>query len=100
MKEIKIVKAISSEIEEFLTHNKIADNVTIEPIAAGNRSTVYKLNDYCYKTYTSLGRIDGESECQALLTFQSSNYVPKLFAYLPGRFVLTEWIDGLNLIQY
>lgn len=97
---MKIVKPIFSEIEEFLRNNKGSDDISIKHIAIGNRSIVYKLNNYCFKKYTPIGEKDGECEYQALLALQSSDYVPELFAYLPGKFVLTQWIEGLNLTQF
>lgn len=46
------------------------------------------------------GRKDGESECKALSALQEGDYVPELYAYSSGKFLLTEWIEGYNLDQY
>ncbi|KGP81115.1 MULTISPECIES: hypothetical protein [Paenibacillus] len=97
---MNILKQLPHDIEQVI--KQLDENGTcpnLVPSEASSRSTVYKIDDYCLKIYTPKGRKDGEGEWNALSALQGG-VAPDLYAYSSGVFVLTEWIEGLNLHQY
>ncbi len=97
---MEVLKKIPSEIKDALIQYEQNGSISIHPSVVGSRSIIFRLSDFCLKTYTLKGRRDGESECNALIELQERSYVPELYAYSPGKFILTEWIEGYNLSQY
>ncbi|AJE54174.1 hypothetical protein [Paenibacillus polymyxa] len=97
---MNILKELPCEIEgmiQMLHESGIrpADNL----YSIGSRSHIYKIDKYCLKIYTPKGYRDGENEVKALLALRGK-CAPELYAYSSGKFILTEWIKGLNLLQY
>ncbi|MGP3788584.1 hypothetical protein, partial [Paenibacillus sp. 1A_MP2] len=87
------IEQVIKQLDENGTHpNQI-------PFEVGSRSMVYKIDDYCLKVYTPKGRLDGENEFKVITALQNG-VAPDLYAYSSGVFILTQWIDGLNLTQY
>ncbi|PIH60723.1 hypothetical protein [Paenibacillus sp. LK1] len=97
---MRMVKSIPVNIEQLLDRYEKNGHLTMQASLMGKQSVVYRLQEYCLKVYTPRGKVDGEFECDALMSLQNNHHVPELYAYASGNFVLTEWIDGLNLRQF
>ncbi|UPK46684.1 hypothetical protein [Paenibacillus pabuli] len=97
---MRIVKSIPANIEQLLDRYEKNGHLTMQASLMGKQSVVYRIQDYCLKIYTPRGKVNGELECEALLSLQNNRHVPELYAYAAGNFVLTEWIEGFNLGQY
>ena len=95
-----IIHPIDNTIEKMLLHYEKNGHLTLEASLISNSSVVYRLQDYCLKVYASRARLDGEMESEAIRSLQNNPYAPKLYAYSPGEYILTEWIDACNLKQY
>ncbi len=95
-----IINPIGNIIEKMLLHYEKNGHLTLQASLISNNSVVYRLQDYCLKVYASRARLDGEIESEALRSLQSHPYAPKLYAYSPGEYTLTEWIEAFNLKQY
>ncbi|MGO4729381.1 hypothetical protein [Paenibacillus sp. 2KB_22] len=95
-----IIHPMDNAIEEMLLHYEKNGHLTLQASLISNSSVVYRLQDYCLKVYASRARLDGEMESEALRSLQNNPYAPKLYAYSPGEYTLTEWIDACNLKQY
>lgn len=98
---MEIVKPIPTEIKEILLAYECSGILEVPHYKSGKRSTIYKLDDqFCLKTYPSSVRYDGITESKALLALQGKSYSPNLYAYSEGKFILIEWIKGLDLDGY
>ncbi|MGN7412698.1 hypothetical protein [Paenibacillus sp. SAF-068] len=95
-----IINPIGNTIEKMLLHYEKNGHLTLQASLVSNNSVVYRLQDYCLKVYASRARLDGEMESEALSSLQRYPYAPKLYAYSPGEYTLTEWIEAFNLKQY
>ncbi|PJN53209.1 hypothetical protein PAEAM_44120 [Paenibacillus sp. GM1FR] len=95
-----IINPIGNNIEKMLLHYEKNGHLTLQASLISNRSVVYRLQDYCLKVYASRARLDGEMESEALRALQSNPYAPKLYAYSPGEYTLTEWIEAFKLKEY
>lgn len=87
-------------IEQLLDRYEKNGHLTMQASLMGKQSVLYRLQEYCLKVYTARGKLDGEYECEALLSLQNNHHVPELYAYASGNFALTEWIEGFNLREY
>ncbi|OPG99860.1 hypothetical protein B2I21_02435 [Chryseobacterium mucoviscidosis] len=97
---MRIVKSLPANIEQLLDRYEKNGHLTMQASLMGKQSVVYRLQEYCLKVYTARGKLDGEYECEALLSLQNNHHVPELYAYASGNFTLTEWIEGFNLREY
>ncbi|MEY8745414.1 hypothetical protein [Paenibacillus tundrae] len=97
---MNIVNPIPSNMKELLAHYDANGHLTMQASLIGQRSVVYRIKDYSLKVYSTRGKIDGEIECEAISTMQNCAFVPKLYAYSSGKYVLTQWVEALNLRQY
>lgn len=80
---------------------EITGLIDVEPVDSGEHSNIYKLNDkLCLKLFKYNTDVEWNNEFTALSQLQEKQYVPKLFAYSENKFLLIEWIDGYNLMQY
>ncbi|MCP1184076.1 hypothetical protein [Paenibacillus sp. 1781tsa1] len=95
-----IINPICNTIEKMLLHYEKNGHLTLQASLISNNSVVYRLQDYCLKVYASRARLDGEMESEALRSLQSHLFAPKMYAYSPGEYTLTEWIEAFNLKQY
>ncbi|MEK3921394.1 hypothetical protein [Paenibacillus sp. FSL K6-2393] len=95
-----IINPIGNNIEKMLLHYEKNGHLTLQASLISNSSVVYRLQDYCLKVYASRARLDGEMESEALRALQSNPYAPKLYAYSPGEYTLTEWIEAFKLKEY
>ncbi|WFR61427.1 hypothetical protein P9222_23700 [Paenibacillus amylolyticus] len=95
-----IINPIGEPIEKMLLHYEKNGHLTLQASLISNNSVVYRLQDYCLKVYASRARLDGEMESEVLKSLQCHPYTPKLYAYSPGEYTLTEWIEAFNLKQY
>lgn len=97
---MNITKEIPREIDEMIqTLHENGVRPADKLYSMGSRSHIYKIEEYCLKIYTPKGYKDGEAEVKALLALEGRS-APKMYAYASGRFILTEWVEGLNLFQY
>lgn len=96
---MEIIKEIPTDIIAVIKDLEEGSYPRQHPYEAGSRSIIYKIDNYCLKVYTAKGIIDGEFEYKALLSLQGT-ITPTLYAYSSGIFILTEWIEGLNLLDY
>lgn len=87
-------------IEQLLDRYEKNSHLTMQASLMGKQSVFYRLQEYCLKVYTARGKMNGEYECEALLSLQNNHHVPELYAYASGNFALTEWIEGFNLREY
>lgn len=97
---MKIVNPLSANIVQLLEHYESNGHLNMQASLMGDRSALYELENYSLKVYTARGKLDGEMECDAMLSMQNLRHVPKMYAYAPGKFVLTERVHGLNLKDY
>lgn len=97
---MRIVKSLPANIEQLLDRYEKNGHLTMQASLMGKQSVIYRLQEYCLKVYTARGKMDGEYECEALLSLQNNHHVPELYAYASGNFALTEWIEGFNLREY
>ncbi|WP_418041515.1 hypothetical protein [Paenibacillus xylanilyticus] len=97
---MKIIQPLPPHLEDMLLRYERNGHLNMQASLLGKQAVVYKVQEYCLKVYTKRGKIGGELESEAIMSMQSNRHVPKLYAYSPGHFILTEWIDGYNLRQY
>ncbi|MEO2203658.1 hypothetical protein ABGV42_07910 [Paenibacillus pabuli] len=97
---MKIIQPLAPHMEDMLTRYEQNGHLNMQASLLGKQSVVYKVQEYCLKVYTKRGKLGGELECEAIMSMQGNRHVPKLYAYSPGHFILTEWIDGYNLRLY
>ncbi|WP_336759910.1 hypothetical protein [Paenibacillus sp. USHLN196] len=95
-----IINPIGDNIEKMLLHYEKNGHLTLQASLISNSSVVYRLQDYCLKVYASRAKLDGEMESEALRSLQGNTHAPKLYAYSPGEYTLTEWIEAFSLKQY
>ncbi|WP_025684588.1 hypothetical protein [Paenibacillus maysiensis] len=98
---MNIIKEIPSEIEETIQQLHESGMPPADRFYSGGtrRSHIYKIEKYCLKLYTPEGYNDFEDEVEVILALQGK-CAPEMYAYSSRRFILTEWIEGLNLEQY
>ena len=97
---MKIIQPLAPHMEDMLTRYEQNGHLNMQASLLGKQSVVYKVQEYSLKVYTKRGKLGGELECEAIMSMQGNRHVPKLYAYSPGHFILTEWIDGYNLRLY
>ena len=97
---MKIIQPLAPHMEDMLTRYEQNGHLNMQASLLGKQYVVYKVQEYCLKVYTKRGKLGGELECEAIMSMQGNRHVPKLYAYSPGHFILTEWIDGYNLRLY
>lgn len=97
---MKIIQPLPPHLEDMLLRYERNGHLNMQASLLGKQSVVYKVQEYCLKVYTKRGKIGGELESEAIMSMQRNRHTPKLYAYSPGHFILTEWIDGYNLRQY